>query len=136
MQPNSRSGFTLIEILIVLGIVGALVAIAMPNIVRFYDNYQEDSKRLEIERQLARLPYKAYISSQELIFDPTDDQSINKLVKLPEGWQIRSEAPIKYRLDGFCHGGEIEVVSDLKIFTYALNSPQCVPELMKTNDLN
>jgi len=49
VRPNSEAGFTLVELMIVVGIVGLLVAIAVPNFI----SYQARSRRSEAYVNLA-----------------------------------------------------------------------------------
>jgi len=43
LNPNSRAGFTLVEIMIVVAIIGLLSAIAMPNFVRARNSSQTNA---------------------------------------------------------------------------------------------
>ncbi len=69
---KSQKGFTLIELMIVVGIIGILVAIAAPN----FSRYQSKARQAEVKIALAAVyggekafysEYSAYISSMDAI---------------------------------------------------------------------
>ncbi len=69
---KAESGFTLIELMIVVGIIGILVAIAAPN----FSRYQSKARQAEVKIALAAVyggekafysEYSAYISSMDAI---------------------------------------------------------------------
>lgn len=76
-DKNSRkqrhSGFTLIEILVVLLIVTVLVSVTIPNLPGFVDHadYDVEARRLELLLNMART--EAVLDSVELGFGPTDE---------------------------------------------------------------
>jgi len=71
-KPVSQKGFTLIELMIVVGIIGILVAIAAPN----FNRYQSKARQSEAKIALAAVyggeksfysEYSAYISSLDAV---------------------------------------------------------------------
>lgn len=65
---RSRRGFTLVEIMIVVAIVGVLAALAIPNMMK----YQARTKQSE-----ARTNLKAYFSVQKTFFSEKDSYGTN-----------------------------------------------------------
>ena len=63
---KSESGFTLIEVLIAVAIVGIAAAIAMPNFTRMYIDYQARVTASEITRHLVLVRTRAMTSNQTL----------------------------------------------------------------------
>jgi prepilin-type N-terminal cleavage/methylation domain-containing protein len=65
--PLSRqAGFTLVEILIAVAIIGIAAAIAMPNFTRMYIDYQARATASEITRHLVFVRTRAMTSNQTL----------------------------------------------------------------------
>jgi len=80
-----ESGFTLVELLVVLVILGLLVAIAAPRVMKYLGSARSDTAHIQIEKlsgilDLYRLEVGHY---------PTDQEGLNALVEKPaqtESW--------------------------------------------------
>ena len=60
MTNPGATGFTLIEIIVVMVIVGLLTSIALPRLVRLYASVENSSQRNAIKDQIEGLGYLAY----------------------------------------------------------------------------
>ncbi len=74
-----QAGFTLVELLVVLIILGLIAAFAAPRVIKFVGGAKTDSARIQIERlsgvlDLYRLQVGRY---------PSDDESLNSLMEQP-----------------------------------------------------
>ncbi|MEM8843870.1 MAG: type II secretion system major pseudopilin GspG [Pseudomonadota bacterium] len=79
MKKHKQSGFTLIEVIVVLVILGILAAIVVPNVVSRTDQAQvvkarQDIRALESALQMYRIDNFTY---------PTTDQGLEALVDKP-----------------------------------------------------
>jgi prepilin-type N-terminal cleavage/methylation domain-containing protein len=63
---SRQAGFTLIEVLIAVAIIGIAAAIAMPNFTRMYIDYQARTTASEITRHLVLARTRAMTSNQTL----------------------------------------------------------------------
>ncbi len=73
------AGFTLVELLVVLIILGLIAAFAAPQVIKFVGGAKTDSAKIQIERlsgvlDLYRLQVGRY---------PSDDESLNALMEQP-----------------------------------------------------
>ena len=107
---GQEQGYTLLELLVVLVIIGLLVAVATPQVMRMLGGAKSDAARLQIEALTTALDYyQTDIGSY-----PTQAQGLAALWRKPEGldaWNgpyIRKEkhltdpwgAPFHYRVPG------------------------------------
>ncbi len=74
-----EAGFTLVELLVVLIILGLIAAFAAPQVIKFVGGAKTDSARIQIERlsgvlDLYRLQVGRY---------PSDDEGLNALMEAP-----------------------------------------------------
>lgn len=84
-KTGREAGFTLVELLVVLAILGFIMAIAAPQVMKYLGGAQEDAARIQVERlsgvvDLYRLDVGRY---------PTQDEGLNALVQRPsdvQGW--------------------------------------------------
>ncbi len=137
MNPT-QSGYSLIEILIVLVIISGIGAIAGPPMAHLYDRIAFSLAREDVEREIANLPMQARLAGQTLTLrdqpkkkdagseklEIADDEQSATII-LPAGWALSVKSPIIYRFDGLCLGGEIQIDAASQHTRYRLEPPFC-----------
>ena len=138
-------GFTLLEILVVLTIIGMSVAVVGPRLVTAYDSVSFAMDRESFEQALADLPYQAFSAHADLVLrterDARGRSAVSAVpgrtfpglkaadIEFPQSWSIEVPQPIVYRASGFCSGGTLIVrVGDFSE-KFLLRPPLCRPEL-------
>ena len=145
---TSALGFTLLEVLTVLFILGLVTAFVVPNFPVLMDRIMNANQRDTIVRTINTLPYNAYSENQDFVLLSIDGNQQNRSkgiddtdvyagtsfrthniqlarLSLPEGWTLRVDSPIFYRMSGFCGGGTIELNTGLSVTSYELAPPLC-----------
>ena len=93
MKRRDQKGFTLIEIMVVVVILGLLAALVLPRIMG-----QEDKARVETSKvQIRSLEDALDAFKLDNGFYPTTDQGFDALIKKPEAGRI----PMKWREGGY-----------------------------------
>lgn len=68
MQPAKRSGFTLLEILLVLGVISVMIGIAVPQVLRLYSGMTLDDATANLRIELTGLRHLAIDSGTTIQF--------------------------------------------------------------------
>lgn len=126
----NAEGYTLIEIVLVLFIVGLLSGLAVPRLTTIYDNLQVAFTRDEIFAQLSHLSYQAFHQARDLTLTtyPLQKQENTQdslPLELPVGWQIQAKEPILFHANGVCTGGTVYLYYQNLEFRVQLTPPFC-----------
>ena len=113
MRRRQR-GITLLEILVVLAIVSALVAVSAPALDRYLNAMTFRTKIDSIGRDVSRMRITALLERRMLFFPQTDERGeptyLGLSEPLPEGWEIEGQ-PIVFFDSGACAGGVLTVTA-------------------------
>lgn len=104
-------GFTLLEMLFVLFVVGLLVSLTVPRFAAGYQRRELLAQRADIEDQLRELPRRVRLSAHPLQL-PSDlklpdlgDGSVP--LRLPPGWKIAFDPVLEISLLGACSASSV-----------------------------
>ena len=109
------SGFTLIEVMVVLVIVGLMASVLSPAMQRVANSIQARSEFLEVKRKIQGLSTIAMQRGEAV--DVID-------LELKEGWIASGD--IVYQPNGVCLGGDIRITyKDVQFLRQQLKPPFC-----------
>lgn len=118
------SGFTLLELIVVLVLVSVVTAMATPNLQRLYRAVARTTERNAILDRLANLGRRAMLERRTYLVVGTaaspDDEAAPSSgrvasfehhepyrMALPDGWAMHLPEPLLVRANGVCLGGEV-----------------------------
>ncbi len=106
-------GFTLLEMLFVLFVVGLLVSLTVPRFATGYQQREFLAQRADLEDQLRELPRRVRLSAHPLQL-PSDlklpdlgDGSAP--LRLPPGWEIAFDPALQISLLGACSSSRVSL---------------------------
>ncbi|MEM9496249.1 MAG: prepilin-type N-terminal cleavage/methylation domain-containing protein [Pseudomonadota bacterium] len=119
--PRRRArGFSLIEVLIVLSMIGLVAIVVMPGLQSSLTRAEARAAAIELRTEVARLRAEAWERQIRIILvDPTAatgevardsaagivTEQHATITTMPRGWQYKLSAPIIFEPRGVCRGG-------------------------------
>ncbi|WP_449656985.1 prepilin-type N-terminal cleavage/methylation domain-containing protein [Thermomonas sp.] len=109
-RPPARggAGFSLLELLVVLALVGMLSAIVAPRLQNTYEAIAGSGERAEVYRQLERLPLIARATGNAIEL-PANTVIPSASIILPEGWTVRPLEPLRIEVSGVCRSTRVRI---------------------------
>lgn len=131
--PRVDQGFTLIELVIALAVVGLSLSFALPRLTTWVERLAFSMRQQRFEDALSELGSTARRSGRTVILrstNPVPNAAEPSPIELPSGWVLNVEPPIAFRYDGICTGGTVHLNFPAGQQTYRLQAPYCRPEAM------
>ena len=109
------NGFTLIEVMVVIMIVGLIASMLFPSMERMANSIQAKVEFLDVKREIQGLSLIA-VQRGEAVY-------LTEL-KLSEGWTATGD--VTYQPNGVCLGGDIDIVyKEVEVHRQNLVAPFC-----------
>ena len=141
-RSRPSAGFTLLELIVVLAILGAAMALAMPNLQNLYASL---TRRTDYELaldELNRLGATALTSGRNLVIWPAQGEDADAEdgaseqgawahyqkheLDLPPGWRLEVDRPLAVRANGVCLGARLTLTDAAgRRFEHDLQPPFC-----------
>jgi len=122
-MKTRASGFSLVELLVVLVIFGLVSALALPNLSATYTSLSYRGELEELEISLSALGHHAFLENESI--EVLDSEGLKDWVSVPEGWSIQVVEPLIVRSNGVCLGGEIRLLKQDFSKRIRLTMPHC-----------
>jgi len=131
LPQRAKSGYSLLEMMIVLAIISLSVAMVMPRMGAALDQVVVHTLQFEMQRQVSTLRRRAYLEQTDLWLseqavpaaqdlDPTAQAATPEpvgpqkqwvAITLPKTWKAAYATPIQFKSSGQCTVSDIEVSS-------------------------
>jgi prepilin-type N-terminal cleavage/methylation domain-containing protein len=125
-----NDGFTLIEMVVVMVLLGLLAAVTLPNLERWFAGTQERVDASRVALQVQKLLARAAILNQSIELTSSNlNQSLvdgKPALDLPVGWKLRTQDHLTVHGSGYCVPSEITFVTpQQQLVTIQVKDQQC-----------
>ena len=118
-----QAGFTLIEMMVTLVLLGLVVGLVLPNLNSIYNSTSASVTRSELEDQFNRLGVNVASHAKALT---VSGENIRALVAIPQDYEIMLPQPLAFSALGVCKGGHVIVEYQREVIhSQRLTRPYC-----------
>ena len=118
-------GFTLLEMVVVLAIVGLVTALVAPAALRQADRWQARLALQDLEQQIGRLPTLARSAGVELVLGGERPWPPSLPPLRYSGGALEFTQPLVIRSNGYCEGGRLRFARGAVFAEADLLPPYC-----------
>lgn len=133
-RQRGVQGFTLLEALVTLVLLGLLVGVVFPNMSRWYDGLQRRQALAQVRGQLQQLSAAAVFVGQDLalsdVMGAQATMPTRYRVVLPSGWALVAAGDLRFLRTGFCHPGSATLMVGTQAVQVKLTSVMCDLEMV------
>ena len=137
--PGRRiGGFTLLELIVVLALVGLVTVLAVPNLERLYEGFTRKAEQGRILNRIAGLGREAMLRGRAFAVYGTGEESDEVWngrriagyepydLEVPDGWAVSIDRPLLVRANGVCLGARVTLVHEgISAARVDLQAPFC-----------
>ena len=120
----AAQGFSLLELLVVLAIVSIMVALVAPRLAGTVRAIQVSGDRLEVARQIERLPLLARANGKPIAIAADADVRMDG-IEFPKGWKVSAQSALHVAANGFCRAAQLRVDDGTSVETWSVATPDC-----------
>ena len=125
-----QRGFTLLELIVVLAILGLATALVAPSMLRGIDSWQRQAAIDVLLNDLRALPGEARARGTEIVLDAEALQQPEPPLKVAGDWQLQVPEPWRVGSNGVCQGGEVIISNSYGSRTIEVAAPFCDPRVL------
>ena len=120
----NKKGFTLIEILIVLSIIGLMFSVALPISYSMYGSYKASLKAEKVMVYISSLKRESFLYSEAKVLSSKDGVMIvNGKEKTFDDTSIQIDQPIEFYRNGTTSGGTLKIYVGDQAYTLNVQAP-------------
>lgn len=122
-----QSGFTLLEMIVVLAILGLVTAIVAPAALRSIDTWRRQSEQDALLDQIRALPGNARASGRSVVVSDETLAASKPPLHVAADWTLQVPATWRVHANGVCDGGEVKISNAYGTRVIKVSSPFCDP---------
>ena len=123
-------GFTLLELLVVLGIIGLVTAMAAPPMIASIDSWRRQSELDAVLDQVRGLPARARASGRAIRISDETLSGAQAPLRSPD-WRLAAPEAWQVQANGVCAGGTLRLEAGELRRLVEVAAPFCEPRLVE-----
>lgn len=123
------SGFTLLEMIVVLAILGLATALVAPAALRGIDSWRRQSEIDSLLDQIRAMPGAARSRGGAIVLSDATLASAQPPLRVAQAWHLSVPSPWQVSAAGVCEGGQVLVANEYGARTIVVAPPFCDPAL-------
>lgn len=121
---NRQKGFTLIEILLVVAIIGIMLSISLPVSFGMYNSYTSSLKAEEVMVYISKLRRESFLYSEKKVISSKNNMiTVDGQSKDFDGSSINVDSPIVFYRNGTTSGGTVKVGTGGSTYLLTIRAP-------------
>lgn len=128
LAPESGRGFTLLELVVVLSIMGLAAALAAPSVMRSVESWQSQAEVDAVIDQVRGLPARARGAGRTMTIDDDALDAAESPLRAADGWTLSSPGRWQVRANGYCEGGLLDLRRGDRRWRLRAEAPFCEVE--------
>ena len=125
-----QPGFTLLEMIVVLAILGLATAMVAPSAIRGIDSWRRQAAMDALLDQIRALPGNARASGRAIDINAAALKSASPPLRIESEWTLAVPAAWKVNANGVCEDGRVEVGNVHGTRIIAVSAPFCDPQVL------
>lgn len=122
-----QQGFTLLEMIVVLAILGLATAMVAPSALRSIDTWRRQSEQDLLLDQIRAMPGNARASGRAALVSDATLKGDKPPLHVAADWKLRVPTPWRVHANGVCDAGEVEISNEYGTHVIKVASPFCDP---------
>jgi prepilin-type N-terminal cleavage/methylation domain-containing protein len=129
ISRNLLKGFTLIEMMAVMVLLGLLAGIVLPGFERWFNSTQDNVTIIEISNRLQKLIVRSALLEQDFELNEKSAKTIladgQAALDLPAGWMIGKDQKLNIWKSGMCDSSYITFTTKKEKITFNIDKENC-----------
>lgn len=122
-----QAGFTLLEMIVVLAILGLATALVAPSAIRGIDSWRRQGELDSLLDQIRALPGNARASGMSIVVSDETLKAKSAPLHVAADWTLSVPKSWRVNANGVCEGGKVDIGNDHGKRVVEVTSPFCDP---------